>query len=56
MTSPLKFFASALGSAVLLAGAASAQGVNETINPSLVQQGSPFLRFPSPVPALDAYR
>ena len=47
MTSRLKFFASALGLATLLAGAASAQvTVNETINPSLVQQGFAI----SPIP------
>jgi hypothetical protein len=47
MTSGLKFFASAVGSAALLAGAASAQETdNETINPSLVQQGFAI----SPIP------
>lgn len=47
MTSRLKFFASAVGSAALLAGAASAQETdNETINPSLVQQGFAI----SPIP------
>jgi hypothetical protein len=46
MMSRLKF-ASALGSVALLAGAASAQGTpNETINPSLVQQGFEI----SPIP------